>query len=213
MSDAARKTSDIRNFLKLADTAAHAAFVACIKDAFPRPKDERRVREYLRNPAFRPLFEIRYNGATSYAGALILKALEYIETELYLVHFGPLKGHIIQAVRLTQEGREALDQFSPMAEVEPVFDAIETAIAGYVAIDTGAGLVAQRRLIDFAVQYQDSDILTRLMDLDSGQAQYLHLPDDDPLSDEDRRDHVEFWCGAGDRRSGADFIDLDLVNP
>lgn len=209
----AEATAGLRQFLRDADIAAHAAMVSCIKKAFPNPLSEHRVREYLNNPAFRPLFELRYNGATSFGGALILKALDLIETELYFVRFRSMKGQMIEAVRLTKEGREELGRLSPTVEAEPVFEAIETAIAAYVAIDSGAGLVARRELIDFAVQYNDTDILTRLVDLDSGQFEHAFLRDDEPLSDADRLDASEYWCAAGVERSGADFIDLNEVNP
>ena len=213
MLDNAKATDAASRCLIEADIAAHAAFVCKIKEAFPDPIAERRVREYLSNPVFRPLFELCHNGATSLGGALILRALDLIETELYSVRFGSMKGHMIQAVRLTREGREELERLSPAVEVEPLFESIETAIAGYVAIDSGAGLVARRELIDFAVQYSDMDILTRLVDLDNGRFECAHWQDEEPLSDADRLDASQYWCAAVVERSGADFIDLNEINP
>ena len=65
MLDNAKATDAVSRCLIEADIAAHAAFVCKIKQAFPDPIAERRVREYLSNPVFRPLFEICHNGATS----------------------------------------------------------------------------------------------------------------------------------------------------
>jgi hypothetical protein len=213
MLDNAKATDAVSRCLIEADIAAHAAFVSEIKKAFPDPIAERRVREYLSNPVFRPLFELYHNGATSFGGALILRALDLIETEIYFVSFGSMKGHTIQAVRITREGREEFERLLPSVEAEPLFEAIETAIAGYVAIDSGAGLVARRELIDFAVQYSDMDILTRLVNLDIGWFECAHWQDEEPLSDADRLDASKYWCASVVERTGADFIDLNAVNP
>ena len=194
-------------FLIQADTAAAVALDASIAQFFTDPKEQRRVRYYLNNPVFRPLLELYANGATSLSGARVLKSWEFVELDRYTVRFGDLTGTSIRAVRVTQEGVDELERLVPWRDSDPVFDKILNSITSYVAIDTGPGIVARRELIEFAMDYEDYEILRHLVDLE-GLRQLDYLPFDTIISEKYRLDDYKYWGGDDQPRCGAVFVNL-----
>lgn len=195
-------------FLIQADTAAITALDAFIAQAFPDPREQKRIRAYLDNPVVRPLFELIANGATSLAGARVLKSWGFIEADNYIARLGELKGSYVHAVRVTKEGMVEMDRYLPSTENDPPFERFLDAITSYVAIDEGAGIVARRELIDFAMDYDDSEILSHLVDVEVGIRQHDHLPFDTIVTAEDRLTLSSYWGGLVNHRGGAVFVNL-----
>jgi hypothetical protein len=192
-----------------AEVARIAALDASIEKEFPDPKDCKRARAYLAHPTLRPLLELDLNGATSLTGARILKSWGFIERDQYRVRFGDITGFFMEAVRLTRAGHDELNELSPKDATDPVFEKIIAAVTSYVAIDEGAGIVARRELIDFAVNYCDTEILSNLVELHTGMQQHPILPFNSIVSEKERLEGAnEYWCGLAEERAGAVFIDL-----
>ena len=203
----------VEPFLMEADIAAVSAVDDRISESFPDPKNQRRVGDYLSNPFFRPLFELLLNGATSLAGARVLLAGEFIETEDYTVRFGHLAGNSMEAVRVTRLGISEFNALCPSIDNDLVFKRVQDAILSYVAINYGAGIVARRHLIDFAIDYEDSEILSHLVGIHTGRRQIESMPFHTIVTEKQRLEDADYWSGVGDDRGGAAFVDLTKRPP
>lgn len=173
----------------------------------------KRLLRFVDDPFLRPITELLQNGATSFEGGLILRERGFLEVRSFVARAGPLEGEMIEIVRLTGEAHLFVNEASELPDRDKriQFDAFEAfleGVTGYLAIDRGNGIVVNRDLAEVALDFDDGDVLNRLMSLNYYRRQLLpDLPH--ALTAEGRMQYKDYWCGPDAwERHGAEIIDL-----
>lgn len=201
------------------------AFLAASESAARKVRDEgiarpfsdqlliKRLVRLVDDPFLRPIAELLQNGATSFEGGLILKERGFLDVREFVARAGPLEGEMIEIVRLTDEARLFHEEASELPEHDEhkpfdAFEAFVEGVTGYLAIDRGNGIVVNRDLAEVALDFDDGDILNRLMSLKSYRRQLLQeLPQ--TLTADRRMEYKDYWSGPDAwERHGAEIVDL-----
>lgn len=182
-------------------------YVDAVCGSSAKPTTKKRVSRYLRDPFWRPLLELDFNGCTSYENGLILKAAGYIRVGTFIGRVHSVRGMHIECIEFTDEGLNQLHYYHSNTHLdEPLLD-LFNAIQNYAVVDRGAGIVATRSLLEPALEYEDGEILGRVCSLVRA-GDSLFGPFSRRISEQERMDYMALVSDMDVERTGAAVIEF-----
>lgn len=207
-------TSDNPKFLLEAEKATQIFWEERVRSKLDTEQDRSIFRAILGDPVLRSILEFRENGATDLEGALMLKALGFLEQDSFQIGDGPLRGQRMQFAELNKRSEICLDRWKSRLEfrskdfADPLVLFLNC-IRSYLAIDRGSGIVLSRRVAEVALDVFDRGVLGRSVFLDYDILQFDLEFKANESCEEAWIYHEKRWSRSSQiKRTGASVTDL-----
>lgn len=163
------------NFLVGAELSAQAVSAREFISELTSLEDAAKLCAAMNWPYVRPLLELQINDAVDASGGLILQALGFARMEKIFRDYRSEKGREFSVISLTEQGHSRLDWLYHCYSKDRWFAALEECIEGYDCRDLGAGIAIGADFLTSAIQYDEADVLGRVITPDALRFQFSKL--------------------------------------
>lgn len=194
------------SFLVDADLAGE---FACFKEVRSWLKDERysaHLYAALRWPYLRPLMEFYNNNAVDARGGLTLLALGYAKVDKVVGSFELELSKDFSIISLTDIGMQRIDDLYFWYQKEAWFSALEAGITDYACRDLGAGVCVGKEFLAIAMEYNDTEVLQRVVDPTSLKRQFAYIEREGVINSQRRMSLEALWSPRSSCRTSAKVV-------
>lgn len=175
--------------------------------------DQKRARNIIADPFWRPLCELEVNGSTTYEGALLLLSSKFIRPATFRVRRGQAAGTFVECVDFTDAGSQVFQDYAGSEDGDELRGRLINSLMCYAAVDAGNGIVARRSAIEGAIEIDDDEYLLKLRAITSGRYSFSGYEAGLSATVAERFETLEFVTGWDGERTGAEIIQLGAETP
>ena len=153
-----------RDLLFRAEKAAHNAWSEVITTSMPDAFHAERLMNALLHPFWRPMFELYLNDSVTDFGAQVLHSAGLADPCEIVVRSKRFRGELVFALYLNKEGVTIVEDMMENYRGHRWFDAMISSISSYPCRDMGQGVSLGPDHLATALENQDREILSRVVD-------------------------------------------------